>query len=230
MIVKPFLTILLVIGLRSAFSQPVTHQYVFDTVPFIMDHHERRLQIFASEVMTKGQVIFLGNSITEGGDWASLTGLDNTLNRGIGGDITFGLLNRIEEIIKRSPEKLFVMIGVNDIGKDIPPAVIAANVDRLIREVQEGSPQTTIILQSILPVNPEYPGFPQHYNKQELVLITNQLLERTAAEAGIRFINLYPYFLDDRQRLDEKLTTDGLHLNAEGYLRWSEFLKRSGSL
>ena len=211
-------------------AQPVTHQRVFDTVPYIPEHHEKRLMIFRDEPMTTGGLIFLGNSITEGGDWSRLLSREDVLNRGIGGDITYGLLERLDDIIRRQPDKLFVMIGINDIGKDIPDAIIAENVRKLIRTVKEGSPQTTIIIQSILPVNPEYPGFPQHYDKQLHVLMTNQLLEKAAAMEDAVFLNLFPFFLDERQRLDQELTTDGLHLNDAGYLRWSEILKQSGLL
>lgn len=190
-----------------------------------MDHHMKRLEHFKNDEMKTGEIIFLGNSITEGADWAALTGKTNTLNRGIGGDITFGLLQRTDELIERKPAKIFVMIGINDIGKDIPPQVISSNVSKLIRKIRSGSPSTEIIIQSILPVNPEYPGFPQHYDKQNQVLITNQLIEKAAREQEIRYVNLYPYFLDDRLRLNQELTTDGLHLNSRGYERWVELLK-----
>lgn len=211
-------------------AQPVTHQHVFDTVPYIPEHHERRLMKFSNEPMTAGGLIFLGNSITEGGNWSQMLGREDVVNRGIGGDITYGLLQRMEDIIRRQPEKLFVMIGINDLGMDIPDPLIAENVRKLIRMVRTGSPGTVIVIQSILPVNPEYPGFPQHYDKQFHVLMTNQLLEKVTVEEEAVFLNLFPFFLDARQRLDENLTTDGLHLNDAGYALWAELLKRSGLL
>ena len=211
-------------------QSPVTHERVFDTIPFIMDHHNRRLMKFQSEPMGSGEIVFLGNSITEGGDWARLTGLSNTLNRGIGGDITYGLLARINTITARKPRKLFILIGVNDIGKDIPDAVIANNVKKLLGIIKSESPDTQVFVQSILPVNPEYPGFPQHYNKQYHVLMTNQLLERVSIEEGVTFINLFPFFLDEHQRLRMDLTPDGLHLNENGYRLWVDLLKSRGYL
>jgi len=57
------------------------------------------------------------------------------INRGIGGDITFDVLQRLDDVIKRKPSKLFILIGINDIGKDIPDAVIADNYRKIITRV-----------------------------------------------------------------------------------------------
>ncbi len=222
--------ILLLATMHEVMGQKLTNQRLFDTIPFIMHHHENRLEFFSEEPMTNGGIIFLGNSITEGGDWAQLTGRNNTLNRGIGGDIAYGILNRLDDIIVRQPEKLFLLIGINDIGKDIPGAVIADNVDKILRGIQSGSPETQIFLQSILPVNVEFPGFPQHYNKEYHILMTNQLLYRVAVERGVEFVNLFPWFLDDRQRMRADLVTDGLHLNEAGYQLWVKILQEAGHL
>ena len=118
------------------------------------------------------------------------------------------------------------MIGINDIGMDIPDPVIADNVKKIIIRIKSESPDTQIHLQSILPVNPEFPGFPQHYDKQQHILMTNQLLYKVASETDVTFINLFPFFLDSRQRLQEELTYDGLHLNRKGYDLWVKYLKK----
>lgn len=208
----------------------ITHRKVFDTIPYIMNHHQNKLDQFGSEPMTKGGVLFLGNSITEGGDWKKLLNDPSAINRGIGGDITYGILNRLDEIIERKPEKLFLLIGINDIGMDIPNEVIADNTNKILTNLKAAIPQTKIYLQSILPLNPEYPGFPQHYDKQFRVLVTNQLLFEVAENQGVTFVNLYHKFLDSRQRLDASLTNDGLHLNEKGYDVWVRYLKEQGHL
>lgn len=218
------------VGISIAKSQSVTHQRVFDTIPFIMDHHERRLEKFAKEPMSTNKVLFLGNSITEGGPWAELLGDPTVVNRGIGGDFTYGVLNRLDEVIERKPSKLFLLIGINDIGNDIPDAVIADNIRKIVVRLQKETPATQIYVQSILPVNPEYPGFPQHYDKQYRVLMANQLIHKVAMDTGVTFINLFPLFLDDRQRLRADLTTDGLHLNRQGYEVWVGHLQKVGAL
>jgi lysophospholipase L1-like esterase len=137
---------------------------------------------------------------------------------------------RLNDIIKRKPSKVFILIGINDIGKDIPDAVIADNCRKIIKQLQTGSPQATIYLQSILPVNAFYPNFPQHYDKENHVVHTNILLREVAEATQCRFVNLYPLLLDEQQRLDKKYTVDGLHLNRKAYELWVNFLKQTGCL
>lgn len=215
--------VLMMISLNS-FCQ-VTNQRLFDTIPFIPEHNAKRKSLFASQPMTTGQIIFLGNSITEGGPWDELLPDWKILNRGIGGDITFGLLQRSDEIIQRKPTHLFILIGINDIAKDIPPSVIADNCLKLIELIHKRSPSTKIFLQSILPVNPTVVNFPQHYDKGEYVLKTNLLLKEAAKRTDVTFIDLYDSFLDNQRLLDSRYTFDGLHLNRAGYQRWAEILK-----
>jgi lysophospholipase L1-like esterase len=208
----------------------VTNQRLFDTIPFLPDHYSKRISLFEKEPVVTGKIIFLGNSITEGGAWAQLTGDNTVINRGISGDITFGVLRRLDDIIRRKPSRLFILIGINDIGKDISDAVIADNCKKIIYRIRSQSPQTVIFLQSILPLNPAYPGFPQHYDKEHHVISTNILLREVAVETQCKFVNLYPVFLDDQHRLHESFTGDGLHLNRAGYERWINFLKETGCL
>lgn len=210
-------------------QNPQTHLLLLDTIPYIMEHHNNRLSLFAAEPMTKGGFVFLGNSITEGGPWQQMVG-DHAINRGIGGDISFGILNRLDEIISRQPEKLFLMIGTNDMSKDIPEAIVANNVKKAILRMQKESADTEIYLQSILPLNPSVKGFLQGFGKQNQVLRCNQLLHKVAEETGITFINLFPYFLNDDLLLDEALTYDGVHLNQKGYELWGSHLKSKGYL
>jgi lysophospholipase L1-like esterase len=208
----------------------ITNQNLYDTVPTMVEHYNKRLAEFRKESVEKGKIIFLGNSITEGGQWHQLTDNKSRINRGIGGDVTFGILNRLDEIIAREPSKIFILIGINDISKDFPDAVIANNLKRIVQILKVKLPSTKIYLQSVLPVNPLYPKFPQHYDKADHVVSVNKLIKELAIAEGVTFVNLYPLFLDNAGHLDEKLTGDGLHLNGEGYKVWIEFLKSSGYL
>jgi lysophospholipase L1-like esterase len=211
-------------------AQLPTTQRLYDTVTSMPELRSSRLAKFESEPVVPGRVIFLGNSITQGGDWAKLTGDSTVINRGIGADITFGLRTRLADVTRRKPSKLFVLIGINDISKDIPDAVIAAQYRSLIDSVRAQSPATRIYVQSILPLNPTVRNFPQHYDKQARVVATNRLLKQMARETHATYIDLWPIFVDRQNRLDASLTGDGLHLNAAGYERWVRYLKKSGYL
>ena len=212
-----------------AFSQ-VTNQRLFDTVGFVPEHYPLRIAQFEKEPFATGGIIFLGNSITEIGDWKKLIGDSTAVNRGIGGDITFGVLKRLDEIIKRRPRKLFILIGINDIGKDIPDDVIADNVRKIISRVHDQCPKTAIYLQSILPVNPLVPNFPQHYDKQEHILSTNLKLKEVADLLKVKFVNIHDLFLDAQQNMDTRYTVDGLHLNKSGYEAWIKYLRDNSCL
>src|ERR1700742_5027583 len=95
----------------AAQAQSVTNQRVYDTIPFIPEHTPQRLAQFAKDPVVTGKDIFFGDSITEMGDWKKVTGDSTVLNRGIGGDITYGLLKRLKDITDRQPAKLFILIG-----------------------------------------------------------------------------------------------------------------------
>ncbi|MCU0381077.1 MAG: GDSL-type esterase/lipase family protein, partial [Chitinophagaceae bacterium] len=163
---------------------------------------------------------------------AVLTGDPTVVNRGIGGDITFGMLKRLPAVTALRPSKIFLLIGINDIGKDIPPAVIADNIGRIIDRIRAESPDTRIILQTILPVNPTVQGFPQHYDKNDKVLATNKLLRTIASGRNVPLADLHAVFRDRQGLLKKELTIDGLHLDprGKGYETWVSYLRKSGYL
>lgn len=211
---------------EPAHAQLPTTQRLYDTVTTMPELRASRIAKFEAEPVVTGRVIFLGNSITQGGDWVDLTGDSTVINRGIGADITFGLRTRLADVTRRKPSKLFILIGINDISKDIPDAVIAAQYRALVDSVRAQSPTTRIYVQSILPLNPTVRNFPQHYDKQARVIATNRLLRQMARETRATYVDLWPIFIDRQNRLDASLTNDGLHLNQRGYERWVAFLKR----
>jgi len=211
-------------------AQLPTNQRLYDTTTSMPEVRSSRLAKFESEPVVTGRIVFFGNSITQGGDWVKLTGDSTIVNRGIGADVTFGLRTRLDDVTRRKPSRLFILIGINDISKDIPDAVIAAEYRMLIDSVRAQSPQTKIFVQSILPLNPTVKNFPQHYDKQPRVVAVNRLLRRMARETQATYIDLWPIFVDRENHLDANLTGDGLHLNQQGYERWVAFLKRKGYL
>src|ERR1700744_3391240 len=100
----------------------------YDTNSYIPDHWQARVAQFDKEQLKEGSIIFLGNSITEFGDWKQLNNNPVIVNRGIAGDITFGIMKRLDEVIALNPSKLFIEAGINDIQKNIPEAIIAKNI------------------------------------------------------------------------------------------------------
>ena len=103
----------------------------------------------------------LGNSITNGCEWAELLGNSNVVNRGISGDTVEGIQARLGSIIKAAPAKIFLMIGVNDVSHDLTADSIATSIGELVHRIRTQSPATKLYLQSLLPVNQSF-GNPRH--------------------------------------------------------------------
>lgn len=180
---------------------------------------------FRSYPNSTKDIIFLGNSITAGTDWAELLGNPHARNRGISGDITFGILARLDEVTEGRPAKVFLLIGINDIQHNTPDSMIIANYRKIVQTIKSASPQTKVYVQTLLPVNNTFTQFKNHYNKDEHIAAVNEGIRKIAAEEKVICIELNKAFQDGEGRLDKSLTMDGLHLNAEGYKRWAGILK-----
>lgn len=187
--------------------------------------YEQKIGLFKSYVNSPKDVIFLGNSITDQVDWNELLQLPEARNRGISGDITFGVLERLDEVIEGRPAKVFILIGINDISRNIPDSVILGNYQKIIYRIKTGSPKTKIYFQTLLPTNNTFTQFKNHYNKDEHIQAVNEGLKRLGAKEHITIIDIHQHFLDPEGRLQKKYTIDGLHLNIEGYKVWSAILK-----
>lgn len=214
-----FVIAILVISTSSMVSQ---HTEI-DSLHRPTNYHIKVKQ-FQGYPNSQEDVIFLGNSITAGTNWNELLGLQNARNRGISGDTTFGILERLDEVTEGKPSKVFVLIGINDIARNYPDEVILKNYKRIISRIIEESPNTEIFIQSILPVNNTFTKYKNHYNKDNHILAINKELKRIANNYNANFIDIHPYFLDEENRLDRKFTEEGLHLNALAYKTWAEIL------
>lgn len=180
---------------------------------------------FRSYPNSTKDIIFLGNSITAGTDWAELLGNPHCRNRGISGDITYGILARLDEVTEGKPAKVFLLIGINDIQHNTPDSIIIANYRTIVQRIRSASPRTKIYVQTLLPVNNTFTQFKNHYNKDGHIVAVNDGIRQIAAEEKLTCIELNKPFQDAEGKLDRNLTMDGLHLNAEGYKRWAALLK-----
>lgn len=192
--------------------------------------YDLRVALFRSYPNSSKDIIFLGNSITAGVDWMELLGNTNARNRGISGDISFGVLERLNEVTEGKPAKVFILIGINDISRNIPDSFIVSNYKKIVERIKKESPSTKIYFQTLLPVNNEFTQFKNHYNKDEHILHVNEELKKLAQKEKITLVDLYPHFLNAEKKLDKKYTVDGLHLNADGYKVWKEILMKGGYL
>lgn len=209
---------LLFIALQSEAQQPK-----WDST-FRPGSYALKVDQFRSYPNSQKDIIFLGNSITAGADWNELLGLPQARNRGISGDITYGVLERLDEVTAGKPAKVFVLIGINDMARSIPDSVILSNYEKIIHRIRKESPTTRIYFNTLLPVNNSFPD-KNHFNKDEHIAALNAGLRKIAAREKITLIDIHDHFLDKDKKLDKQYTYDGLHLNAAGYTHWASLLK-----
>jgi len=189
------------------------------------DHYYKRKAQFEEAPDTEDEIIFLGNSITEGGDWKALFPNKNVLNRGISGDVTYGILNRLSEVTSSKPEKIFLLIGTNDLARGKTASYVVESIASLLQEAKKASEHTELYLQSILPVNPAVGDrFSSHKKNQQLIVTVNRKLRELSQSMNVTFIDIHKKFRSSKGVLKSKYTDDGLHLNKKGYQRWRKIL------
>lgn len=176
--------------------------------------------------MTKKDIIFLGNSITNGAEWSELFGNPHVKNRGISGDVCYGVYDRLDAILKGKPAKIFLMIGINDVSAGTPADTIVARTGLIIRKIKADSPRTGIYLQSVLPVTDHYNKFQGHTSRWQVIPVINKGLMSLAGQEGVTYIDLYTHFVDAATgKMNPAYTNDGLHLLGKGYLKWVEIVR-----
>ncbi len=202
----------------------VKAQTVVDS-SFRFYYYDQKLSMFRDNTTVYADGVFTGDSITDGGEWAEFFPGKRVLNRGISADNTFGLLNRVDELIARQPKHLFILIGINDLAKNTPPEIILNNLKKVVDRVQSGSPKTVIVLQTVLPTNEAFSDFPKHQHKTKEIALVNAGMARLAASAGTELLDLHAAFTDANGQLDARYTNDGLHLMGAGYQLWIKLIK-----
>ena len=203
--------------------------------PWQREFYFNRIEKFKNNPIGNNKIVFLGNSITEGGgNWNQSFSTKNIVNRGISGDHTEGILHRLDEIIFYKPIAVFLLIGINDFFKDnsnnldINPIYVANNIIKIADIIKKDSPSTTVFIQTILPINNEYymkikkvdynflqPDYKPSINEQ--IKEVNSILIKNIKH---RIVDLYPLFLNSENILEPKLSSDGVHLNQKGYQVW----------
>lgn len=182
--------------------------------------------------LSKGQIVFVGDSITD------LYPLDDyytdlnlaTYNRGIGGDTTGGLLDRMQvSIFDLAPSKIVLMIGINDIvGGGKNNNYVLHNYNLILEQISKKLPDTKVLCMSLLPISltlQEYAPQIDIKAKNTQVLEANDRIRNLAALYGYEYYNLNQLVSDDNGSLDMQYSNDGLHLNAAGFEVWTDLLK-----
>jgi lysophospholipase L1-like esterase len=180
----------------------------------------------------KGQILFVGSSLMEIFPIEKMQkdknlGLDKVIyNRGVRATTTADLLDHMDTLIfNLEPSKVFINIGSNDIGFNIPEDIYLANYDNILRQIKAKLPDTVVYVMAYYPINTiddfgeeksEHDQLYKH-RSNELLEMANTKIKRLAEKNGYEFINVNVGLTDDNGNLRKELTFDGAHMLPNGY-------------
>lgn len=217
--------VLLLISCGFSFCIKAQESTIIDS-SYASNHYKHRVVFFNQLPKAKKAIVFMGNSITEMGEWQELLHPKKVLNRGISGDVTYGVLARLDDVLKDKPAKLFLLIGVNDMKRGIPVDTIAKTYERIVQKIRIASPKTTLFIQSVLPLNEAMLSTAYKKLSNADVQKLNEKLKALAIKYGCTYLDLHPIFTDEKGLLKNELTQDGIHLWPSAYIHWIAYLKK----
>ncbi len=200
-------------GTFLAPSEPVkTHN------EFAKEHFRKRLQEFSDAPLGCGQIVMLGDSMTELNDWArAIPGKAAVRNRGVSGDTSDGILARMDEIVASRPKAVFLLIGTNDIWTSNSPEVTVANISAAVDRIRVQSPNTMVFVQTVFPLRLDAAP-------HDKVRAINALLKVESGKARFVLLDTYKLMADRDGLMKAAYTDDGLHPNAKGNRVWAKLV------
>lgn len=152
-------------------------------------------------------VAFLGDSLTDGYDVKKYYPQYLVSNRGIGGETTIGLEERMQvSLYDLKPKVAVMLIGANNMD------TMFDNYESILLGFQENIPNTKIVLLSLTSMSGEWG------KKNQLAAYNNVKIKMLAEKYGYEYVDLYSALLNlDSGEIYPEYTTDGGHLTREGY-------------
>ena len=183
-------------------------------------HYPRRIAVFRTHPLATNDIVFIGDSITEyGGDWAKRLNIKTVKNRGISGDVTAGILARMNELYHYRPKALFVLIGINDLlATQQSPKYIAENTIKIADLMHKNSPGTMVYVQTMLPIS-------QKRGNLQAIRTVNRILKEHK-NPSYKLIDLYSHFADEAGYMKKEYSGDGVHLTPAGYTLWASLIQK----
>ena len=166
---------------------------------------------------SKANIVMIGDSITDRGEWNELFPKVSIVNRGIGGDTTKGVLNRMNTIYSTDAKKAFIMIGVNDLIENISIEEILSNYKKIITKLKQHG--ITPYIESVLFLGDKYA------NKNNDVFKLDLRLKELSEKENIVFIDLNKVLSENGKLKKSFSSLDDVHLNGEGFFIWKKSIK-----
>ena len=183
----------------------------------IKDFNKNRNDLFRLLPHDTTDIVFIGTSLTESFPLQEMFVNGHIKNRGIGGNTSKDILDRLLIITNNKPQKIFLEMGTNDLTDLQSVDTTFSNLKKILYQLTIKTPKTRLYIQSVLPFGNE--------KSIKIIEAYNSKVAGFCHENHIAFINLYPAYLK-KGLLNKALTIDGKHLNAKGYLAWYSLIRR----
>ncbi|MCE9589469.1 MAG: hypothetical protein K8S99_02980 [Planctomycetes bacterium] len=181
-----------------------------------------RATVFRLVPHEPGDVVFLGDSITNGFPWAEAFPGHRVHNRALDGDTTLDLSKRLDDVIATRPAAVFVMIGINDLLQGSTPDAVAERVTNIVHRLRASSPPPRVYVQSVLPVlAPAAEGLRDIAG--DIASLNNEVRHK-AALLGAEYVDLHGHFTDANGHLRAEFVRDNVHINAKAYAIWRDIV------
>ena len=171
------------------------------------------------------EIVMLGDSITEWGNWNELLNRSDVANFGIGGDRSSYLLYRLSDVYLVNPKKCFLIIGINDFAGNDTVENVFENYKTIVEDIK--SHNIEIIIQSTLYMSKTASRFEHIGNNWEKINIKvdnlNKLLKEYCVKNNLTYLDINGT-MSKNKILEEINTPDGVHLNKNGYEKWRNII------
>ncbi len=166
--------------------------------------------------------IFIGDSITEGLSAFELISDSKVISKK-GFTIKKAKLE-LNQVVKAKPHRIYIQLGLNDMLYEINSEEYVSRYLDFVQALQNNLPDTKIYIQSIFPVSANIENERPLLSNQNIDEF-NHALRGMCDKQGICFIDVSSLLKDEHGRLDESLSSDGIHLKFQGYGLWLDYLK-----
>jgi hexosaminidase len=191
--------------------------------PGLPSREQARADLFHAIASAQRDVVMLGDSLTDRGEWWELLGRP-VANRGIAADAIADVRARLDDVVALAPRTVFVLIGVNDLLEGAAPEAMARDHAALLGELHRRLPGARIVVESLLPIRDEVIARDEPL-ASATVRRANELLARGTAAAGADWVDVAAHLADAGGELDPRYSSDGLHLTGAGYRAWADALR-----
>ena len=180
-----------------------------ETEKFIREYYQTHVEAFIEEnkTLSNVDVVFLGDSLTEGYNLSQYYPEYTAVNRGIGGDTTFGLENRLQvSAYDLSPKVVCMLIGGNNLS------TMFQNYEQILIELKENLPNANVVLLSLTAMGGVWA------RNNPLAIENNQRIKSMAEYYQFEFVDLFTPLYDYKTgEIKDGLSIDGVHFSEDGY-------------